>query len=70
MKNLKIGMALFLLLLILTVVIQNTGGVHLRFLAWKVQMSLVQVISLTFLAGFGFGLLTAAIFRVTRKRPQ
>jgi len=69
MKNqLKIGFALLLLLLVLTVILQNTQVVPLAFLGWHMEMSLVTVITLTFLLGVVAGLLAAAIVGFRRRR--
>ncbi len=51
--------------LVVTIVIQNTQVVAVRFLFWEWQMSRVLFIPLVALVGFGLGYLTA-IFRQRR----
>ncbi|MBN1795106.1 MAG: DUF1049 domain-containing protein [Sedimentisphaerales bacterium] len=62
MKNFKIIMISVLVGLVIIVILQNVQSVETRFLFIKVTMPIAVLLLLTFLFGFGAGLLASFTF--------
>jgi uncharacterized integral membrane protein len=59
----KIWIAVFLALLILVVIAQNTAVVTMKFLFWEASLSRVVLLLLTLIVGFVIGFVVAKLPR-------
>lgn len=66
MKQWKIFLALFIVLIVTIFIVQNTDVVSYRFLLWELTLSRVIVIPLFFLAGVVFGFIMGWMSRSNR----
>lgn len=63
MKKLKLGIVLFLGLILVLLVVQNTASVQAHFLGFTTEMSLVVLLFLTGAIGFVSGLVFAFLLK-------
>lgn len=70
MSQLKIIIAILLALMILILVVQNTGIVTVRLLFWKFEMSRVLLILLAAVAGFLCGYVLAKFTGAPRRHDH
>ncbi len=66
----KILLVMFFIILFTIFVSQNTKIIDLNFLTWKLQLSTIVVISITFFIGMIAGFLIVSIFSVKQKKEK
>lgn len=66
----KILLVMFFIILFTIFVSQNTKIIDLNFLTWKLQLSTIVVISITFFVGMIAGFLIVSIFSVKDKNKN
>jgi uncharacterized integral membrane protein len=66
----KIWIAVFLALLILVVIAQNTAVVTMRFLVWEMSLSRVVLLLLTLIVGFVIGFVVGKLPRRRGDAPR
>ncbi len=66
----KILIFMFFIILFTIFVSQNTKIIELNFLTWKIQLSTIVVISITFFVGMIVGFLIVSIFSVKQKNKK
>ncbi len=66
----KILIFMFFIILFTIFVSQNTKIIELNFLTWKIQLSTIVVISITFFVGMIAGFLIVSIFSVKQKNKK